>query len=256
MRLFYVSLLISALSPALQSTAQPALAPTGTLRAVYLESNPAQAVTDTATGEVRGAVADLTRELARRLGIGVKLTGLQGPQNVIDAVQRGEADIGFVAYNPERTGTVEFSQTYMLVQQTFLVRENSSILSVKDIDRPNQRIGAGRGNSIALYLARTLKQAQLVQVDSGLTEARQMVLAGTLDAMGANRQRLTDAVRGASGLRLLQDDLYGVEQSIIVPKEKPEALKAINQFIEEVRTSGFLRDAIQKSGVIGITVAP
>ena len=256
MRLLCTSIFIWALTPALPSTGQSALAPTGSLRAVYLESNPAHAVKDAATGEIHGAAVDLTRELARRLGVPVRLTGVQGPQNVIDAVQRGEADIGFVAYNPERAGPVEFSQTYMLVQQTFLVRGNSSILSVKDIDRPNQRIGAGRGDSIALYLARTLKQAQLVQVDSGLNEARQMILAGTLDAMGANRQRLTDAVRGVSGLRLLPDDLYGVEQSIIVPKERPDALKAINQFIDDVRTSGFLRAAIEKSGVIGITVAP
>jgi polar amino acid transport system substrate-binding protein len=243
-------------TPAQTSVGKAALAPTETLRAVYLESNPAQAVKDAATGEIRGVAVDATRELGRRLGVPVKLTGVQGPSNVIDAVQRGEADIGFVAYNPERAGPVEFSQTYMLVQQTFMVRENSPIRSVKDIDRTNQRIGGGRGDSIALYLARTLKQAQLVQVDSGLNDARQMVLAGTLDAMGANRQRLTDAVRGVSGLRLLPDDLYGVEQSIIVPKERPEALRAINQFIDEIRASGFLRTAIEKSGVIGITVAP
>jgi polar amino acid transport system substrate-binding protein len=101
-----------------------------------------------------------------------------------------------------------------------------------------------------------LKQAQLVQVDAALNEARQMVLTGALDAMGANRQRLTDALKGASGLRLLPDDLYGVEQSIIVPAGKPEALKAINQFIDAIRTSGFLRTSIEKSGIIGIAVAP
>jgi polar amino acid transport system substrate-binding protein len=235
---------------------QSALAPTGTLRAVYLDGNPAQAVRDSATGESRGVAIDVARELARRLGVEVRLTAVQGPQNVIETVQRGEADIGFVAYNPERAGPVEFSRTYMLVQQTFLVRESSAIKSVKDIDRPDLKIGAGRGDSIALYLARTLKQAQLVQVDSGLNEARQMVVAGTLDAMGANRQRLTDALRGASGLRVLPDDLYGVEQSIIVPAGKPDVLKAVNQFIDAIRSSGFLRSSIEKSGVIGIAVAP
>jgi polar amino acid transport system substrate-binding protein len=255
MRFLYAAIFVWALTPAMLFS-QSAIAPSGTLRAVYLDGNPAQAVRDPSTGEVRGVAIDVARELGRRLGLDVRLTGLQGPQNVIDSVQRGDADIGFVAYNPERVGTVEFSRTYMLVQQTFLVRENSSIRSVKDIDRPNQKIGGGRGDSIALYLARTLKQAQLVQVDSGLNEARQMVLAGTLDAMGANRQRLTDALRGVSGLRLLPDDLYGVEQSIIVPAGKPEALKAINQFIDTIRTSGFLRSSIEKSGVIGIAVAP
>ena len=39
------------------------MAPTGTLRAAYLSSNPAQAVRDRTTGDIRGASADLAREL-------------------------------------------------------------------------------------------------------------------------------------------------------------------------------------------------
>src|SRR5439155_16008707 len=42
------------------------IAPGGTLRAIYLGSNPAQAMRDPATGEVRGPAYDLARELARR----------------------------------------------------------------------------------------------------------------------------------------------------------------------------------------------
>jgi polar amino acid transport system substrate-binding protein len=190
------------------------------------------------------------------LGVEVALNGASSPQNVIDAVQNGQADIGFVAYNPERAGPVEFSKPYMLVQQTFLVRADSPIRSVKDIDRTNQKLGAGRGDSIALYLARTLKQAQLVEVTETPAEAVKTLLAGKLDAFGANRQRLTDLMQGVSGLRLLPDDLYGVEQTIIVPKANPDALKLVNQFVDEVRKSGFLRSAIDRSGVIGITVAP
>jgi polar amino acid transport system substrate-binding protein len=239
------------------AAAQPVLAPTGVLRAVYLATNPAHAVKDAATGEPRGTVVDATRELGRRLGVPVALTALQTPQNVIDAVQRGDADIGFVAFNPERAGPVEFSEPFMLVQQTFIVRVDSSIGSVADIDRANQKIGAGKGDSIALYLARNLKQAQLVEMASGdATEAVKSVLAGSIDAFGANRQRLTDALRPLSGLRLLPDDLYGVEQTIIVARGKPEALTAINRFIDDIRQSGFLRSAIEKSGIVGISVAP
>jgi polar amino acid transport system substrate-binding protein len=257
MRLLYTSIFIGLLAPVLRAPAQSALAPTGTLRAVYLANNPAQAVKDAATGEVRGVAVDLTRELGRRLGVAITLSGLENPQSVIDAVQRGQADVGFVAYNPERAGPVEFSKTYMLVQQTFLVRADSPIRSVSEIDRPNQRIAAGKGDSIALYLARNLKQAQLVEIPgSALNEAAAMLTAGKIDALGANRQRLTDGIRGVSGLRLLPDDLYGVEQTIIVAKGQPEALNAVNLFIDDIRNSGFLRSAIAKSGVVGISVAP
>jgi polar amino acid transport system substrate-binding protein len=256
MRWLSVSILVAIVATISTSEAQSGLAPTGILRAVCLSNNPAQARRDPATGALRGVAVDLTRELGRRLGVETTLTALGSPQAVIDAVRNGQADIGFVAYNPERAGPVEFSQTYMLVQQTFLVRQDSPIRSVADIDRPNQNIGAGKGDSIALYLARTLKQAQLVEVtDSGAAAGVDALTAGKLDAFGANRQRLTDAMRDRTGLRLLPDDLYGVEQALIVPKGSPETLQAVNQFLDDVRRSGFLRSAIEQSGIIGIAVA-
>jgi polar amino acid transport system substrate-binding protein len=256
MRLMLLSALAALLAPAVDANAQAVLAPTGVLRAAFLSSNPAHALKDAKTGEFHGTVVDMTRELGRRLKLEVALSGLGSPQNVIDAVQRGQADIGFVAYNPERAGPVEFSQPYMLVHQTFLVRADSTIRSVKDIDRPNQKIGAGKGDSVALYLGRNLQQAQLVELTATPNESLQALLTAKVDAFGANRQRLTDLIKSVSGLRLLPDDLYGVKQTVIVPKGNLEALKIVNQFIEDVRKSGFLGTAMKRSGVIGIAVAP
>lgn len=256
MRLLLISVAISILTST-GAFAQPVVAPTGTLRAAYLSGNPAQATKDPATGAIRGVAVDMARELARRYGVEVSLTGVATPQDVIEAVQRGAADVGFVAYNPERAGPVEFSQPYMLVQQTFVVLQDSTIRSVADIDRPDQKIGARKGDSIALYLARTLKRAELVNTaQSGSAEIKQMLVSGELDAFGANRQRLSDVVPEVTGLRLLADDLYGVEQTLIVPTGNPDALKIVNQFIDDVRRSGFLRAAIERSGVVGIAVAP
>ena len=244
-----------AMSSALSAQRTP-LSKDGVIRAAYLASNPAQAVKDSPTSEPRGVVVDLARELERTRLVRVSLIGLESPQLVIDAVRSGQAEIGFVAYNPERAGPVEFSKPYLLVQQTFLVREDSPIRLIADIDRPGRKLGATRADSIALYLRRTLKQGQLVELDNSSPGAvHQMLREGGIDAFGANRQRLTDVARGATGFRLLPDDLYGVEQTIIVPGGNRDALDAANQFIDEVRGSGFLRASIERSGVLGIAVA-
>ena len=124
------------------------LAPQGTLRVVYLAGNPAQAVRDNATGQVIGLAADLSRELGRRMGVPVIITPSTSPQTIIDAVSKGEADIGFVAYEATRRGTVEFSETYMLVQQSFLVRGDSPMRAVADVDRSGQKIGGTRNDSM------------------------------------------------------------------------------------------------------------
>jgi polar amino acid transport system substrate-binding protein len=232
------------------------VAPSGTLRAVYLATNPAQAVKDPASGEIRGASADLARELAKRLNLPLKLEPSASPATVIETIAKGEADIGFVAYAPERVGTVEFSQTYMLVQQSFIVPENSPIKSVKDIDKKEFRISGGKGDSVTLYLARNLKEAKLVETDNTPADAKAKLAANEIDAFGANRQRLTTMLKDMPGYRLLPDSLFGVTQTIAVPKGKPEVLAEVNRFIDDVRASGFLADAVKRSGIVGLDPAP
>jgi polar amino acid transport system substrate-binding protein len=255
MRWVSISLLALLVASTVMAQGTP-LAKDGTVRAAYLASNPAQAVKDPATGQARGVVVDLAREMERMHKVTVTLIPLPNPQGVIDAVRNGEAEIGFVANNPERAGPVEFSKTYLLVNQTFIVRDDSPIKSIADIDRQGRKLGATRADSIALYLRRTLKQGQLVEMDKSTPDVVfQQLRDGTIDGFGANRQRLTDISRGMTGFRLLPDDLYGVEQAIIVPGGRRDALDAANKFIDDVRRSGFLQKSIERSGVIGIAAA-
>jgi polar amino acid transport system substrate-binding protein len=67
---------------------------------------------------------------------------------------------------------------------------------------------------------------------------------------------LTTLMADTPGSRLLPDSLFGVPQTIIVPRGRPEALAAVNRFIDDVRTSGFLQGAIANSGIVGLDVAP
>jgi polar amino acid transport system substrate-binding protein len=256
MRLLTLLLFVFAMASSLTAQRTP-FSKTDMIRAAYLASNPAQATKDPATGQPRGVVPDLVRELERMRGVTVSLVGLPSPQRVIDAVRNGEAEIGFVAYNPERAGPVEFSKPYLLVNQTFIVKSDSPITSIGDIDRQGHKLGATRADSIALYLRRTLKQGTLLELDDTSRETIDRLLRdGAIDAFGSNRQRLTDWTKDAKGIRLLSDDLYGVEQAIIVPGGRRDALDAANQFIDEVRRSGFLKTSIERSGVVGIAVAP
>jgi polar amino acid transport system substrate-binding protein len=256
MRSLFTLMLLVLMVSSLTAQRTP-LAKNDMVRAAYLASNPAQSTKDPATGQPRGVVPDLVRELERTRGVKVTLSGKPNPQGVIDAVRNGEAEIGFVAYNPERAGPVEFTKPYLLVNQTFIVKPDSPIKSIADIDHQGRKLGATRADSIALYLRRTLKQGTLIELDDTSQETVQRLLRdGAIDAYGSNRQRLTDWTKTAKDVRLLSDDLYGVEQAIIVPGGRRDALDAANQFIDEVRRSGLLKAAVDRSGVVGITVAP
>ena len=232
------------------------LAPTGTLRATYIATNPVQAVIDPASGEARGPAAELARELARRLGVPVHISGAQGVPGVIASVKNGDADIGFVAFDPVRAAEVDFSQPYALAQNTYVVLEGSPLRSVDEVDRAGTRIGVATRDAGDLFLTRNLKAAELVRNPGGnLDVAVAKLKAGEIDAYAANRQRLSELVTRVPGLKLLPDNFYGVEQAIIVTKGHPGRAD-IDRFLDEARASGLIAGAIARAGLAGVDVAP
>ena len=105
-------------------------------------------------------------------------------------------------------------------------------------------------------MKRKFKNATLIEISHDPAEIKRLLLAKEIDAFGANRQRLTNIQKEAPGFRVLPDNLFGVPQTIIVPKGKAEVLAAVNRFVDDVRASGFLQKAVEASGVVGLEAAP
>jgi len=233
------------------------LAPTGTLRAAYIVANLAQARLDPGTGAITGVVADIARELGRRAGVPVTITPLATASAVLQAVSNNTADIGFVAPNPERTGVVLYSQTYMLVQQSALVRADSPLQSVRELDRAGHVIGINTDDSVGVWLQQRLTAATVrATPDYSLRQAVEWLQQGSIVAFAGGRQRLGTGTREAPGLRMLADNFYGVPQSIAVPLERADRLASLNASLDEFRANGFLADAVARSNVDGLAVAP
>ncbi|HUI79826.1 MAG TPA: hypothetical protein VLY24_17995, partial [Bryobacteraceae bacterium] len=71
------------------------LAPTGTLRATFLQDNPVQGKVDPSTGAITGPVADLVKELAQRLNVPYTILPVPNARAVMDNLKSHKADIGF-----------------------------------------------------------------------------------------------------------------------------------------------------------------
>jgi polar amino acid transport system substrate-binding protein len=208
-------------------------------------------------GEVRGPVADLTRALAEVHKLPFTVKPARGVPGVIETVRAGEADIGFIAFDPTRTEHVDFSQIYLLAHNSTVVPKASPIQSVKDLDKPGTRIGVGQGDSGDLFLTRNLKAATLTRFPgSDSASGIRMLLAGELDAYAANRTRLLAYEAQHATLRVLPDNFFSVRQAIIVKKGNAAALALIERFITEARASGAIQAAIDRAGIKGVDVAP
>src|SRR3954454_5126611 len=192
-----------------------------------------------------------------RSTVPVNITPLPTAAAVLDAVRTGQADIGFVAPNPERTGIVLYSQTYMLVQQSALVRTDAPLRSVKELDRPGQVIGANTDDSVGVWLKQRLTAAKVQETsDYTLRAAVQWLQNGDVVAFAGGRQRLLSGTRDVPGLRMLDDNFYGVPQAVAVPLDRPDRLQSVNGTLAEMRSTGFLAASVAQSGIEGLTVAP
>lgn len=251
-------LAIATLAVAWHAPAQtPALlAPTGTLRVTFLKDNAVQGKVD-AAGTVTGPVADITRELARRLGVPFQITPAAGVRAVLDSVKMHTADLGFLAFDATRASEVDYTQNYELAYNSYLVRSDSPLQKIADGDRPGMRIAARKGDSGELYLSRTLKQAQVKAIPGlDVADAQKMLAASEIDAFATNRERLVAESAPFPNVRVLPDNFFAVEQALVVAKGNRDQLAYLNRLIDDLRSNGFLQAAIDRAHLHGVEVAP
>ena len=246
-------------SCALASTVAPEarsqLAPTGKLRAAINYGNPVLATQSPTTGELRGVTVELSRELGRRLDVPVELVGYETVAKLIAGLKAGEWDVAFLAVDPARAGDVAFTAAYMEVEVTYLVPNQSDIRDVSQVDRPALRIAVQARNAADLFLARELKHASLVRA-ADEAGALGILKAGSAEAYASNRQRLLSVVDAYPGYRIVDGRFTAIQHAAGVPSVRSAGAAYLRRFIEDVKASGFVRRAIDRSGIRGVVVAP
>jgi len=234
------------------------LAPTGTLRAVFLGLNPVQGRIDPRTGKALGPVPDLVEALAARIRVPFALTSAPNAAGVIDALNNGQADVGFLAYDAARARDVDFGAAFMVMFNSYLVSRDSPLQRTSDVDRQGVNVAAVRGQTQELFVSSHLKTAKVRVFDAMPPQAdvERLLLSREVDAFAINRQRAIEA-ENASGqkLRALPDSFLAVDQSFVVRKGDRAKLPLITEFVETAKKSGLIRSSIDRAGLIGVDAA-
>jgi polar amino acid transport system substrate-binding protein len=231
------------------------LAPTGTLRGVFLGSNPVQGRVNAATGDTTGPVPDLVREIAKRLGVGATLIPAPDAAGVIAALNNGSADIGFLAYDETRAREVDFGAPFAVMLNSYLVKAGSPIRASADVDRAGTTVAAVKGQTQELFVSRSLKNARVrvFQTMPPQAEVERLLTSGEVDVFAINRQRSLEAeAASASKLRALADSFLEVDQSFVVTKGSRARLDAIAKIMSELNASGFMQQSIERAKLTGV----
>jgi polar amino acid transport system substrate-binding protein len=132
----------------------------------------------------------------------------------------------------------------------------STVQSVGDADKRGVRVGVGAKNAADLYLSRALTEAQLVRVPDTLDAAVELLYTGRADLYAGNNERLVLLRDKLDGYRLVEGRYYTVEHAIAVPHGKRPGLGFAAAFVEEVKSSGAVAQAIKRHSIRGVNVAP
>jgi polar amino acid transport system substrate-binding protein len=228
------------------------LAPTGTLRAGINLGNMVLAQKDEKTGEPKGITVDLARELGRRLGVPVELVRFDAAGKTFEGLKAGTLDIVFLAIEPVRAAEVAFTAPYVIIEGVYLVPSDSALKTVGDVDRAGVRVGVNKGSAYDLFLTRTLKAAQLVRGESGID----LFVKDKLDAAAGVKQPLVEYAKTNPAVRVMDGRFMEIQQAMGTPHGRDAGAKYLRQFVEEMKASGFVADALKRSNQPDAAVAP
>lgn len=232
-----------------------AFTPTGTLRASINLGNPILAGTD-ADGHARGVSVDLAGEFARQLGVELELVVVDAAGKSVDLVASEQADIGFFAIDPVRGAHIAFSAAYVLIEGCYLVKQDSPLQANEEVDQAPHRVVVGKGSAYDLFLTRTLQHAQILRAPTSPTVVDTFLEAGAGVAAGVRQQLEADA-RRIGGLRLLDGRFMLIRQAMGTPTSRgAEAAAFLARFVEQMKASGFVADALARHRIEGASVAP
>jgi polar amino acid transport system substrate-binding protein len=231
------------------------LAASGKLRAAINFGNPVLAQKDAATGAPRGISVDLARELGKRLDVPVELVLFDAAGKVFEALQTNSWDVAFLAIDLARATEIAFTAPYVVIEGTYLVRADSPLRTIEDVDREGVRVAVGNKSAYDLFLSRTLKRAQIVRAPTS-PAAVELFLKDNLEAAAGVKQPLVQFAKTRPGLRVIEGRFMAIEQAMGTPKRNAAGALYLREFIEEMKASGFIAQGLERSGQGDATVAP
>jgi polar amino acid transport system substrate-binding protein len=195
-------------------------------------------MTDT-SGRPSGVSVDLAHELGKALGrkVVIENTAFDG---LIPALKTGKIDliISSMTATTERAKSIDFSDPYLSTGLCLLVKRESPVNGIKDLDQPGRTVAVKKGTTGHTYAAGNIKKAQLLVLDKESAAVLEVVQgkadAFIYDQMSTyqNWQRNQATTRALLGPFQKESWAVGIRKG-----NDPLRLK-VNSFLKEFRASG------------------
>jgi polar amino acid transport system substrate-binding protein len=218
----------------------------GTLRVAVMGSLPPY-TNLTPSGELEGYDIDIAKQLAAALGVKPQFVIVDSAGRVA-ALQTHKADVTISGFtrNVQRSITIAFSDPYVIVPGRVVVKMDSPLRKLEEVNDPKYRLSLNRGgNSEPIIAARFPKAVRnLYNTNADCLNA---LLSGQVDAMAQDGFYDAQEIAKHPGqLRMLEGDYSRQEDAIGLPAGDADWLRVINLWIEQFNASGENKELFRK----------
>lgn len=186
-------------------------------------------------GKVTGFDIDLINAIAKTEGLEIKLSTMDF-QGLIPALQTGTIDVAVagITITPERAKVVDFSHPYYHSGLSILVKKESAVHSLEDLNGKN--VAVKLGTTADLMMSK--KTGVTVQRFTNIDDAYNQMENGGADAVIFDNPVNLNYAKTHQNVHVVGKLLTGEDYGIAVTKEDPWLLEKINDGLSKVYKSG------------------
>lgn len=200
--------------------------------------------------DVVGIDVEIAAAIAAKMGYDFQVDDMEF-DSIIPAIQSGKASFGMagMTVTEDRALLVDFSNSYATGKQVIIVKEDSDITSVDDLqaDGASHTIGVQLSTTGDIYTTMDIEEKGLGTINRypNGNEAVMALVAGKIDCVVIDNEPAKAYVAANEGLKILETE-YIIEDYAACFKKDSELLAQFNQAMQELIEDGTIPAIIEK----------
>ena len=194
--------------------------------------------------DIVGIDAEIAQAMADKLGLKLEIVDMDF-DSLIASIQSGKIDMSLagMTVTEERKQNVDFTDSYATGVQVIIVKDDSDITSVDDLQ--DKLIGVQQGTTGHLYCADDFGEDHVNALPNGAT-AVQALLQGKVDCVVIDQEPAKAFVEANEGLKILDTAYTTEDYAAAVSKDNPALTAALNKALQELKDDGTIQGILDK----------
>ncbi len=196
-----------------------------------------------------GIDAEVAKLIADKLDLELEIADVDF-DSIIPGVQSGKYDMGMagMTVTDERKEKVNFSDSYATGVQVVIVKEDSNIKSVDDLE--GKKIGAQQGTTGYIYASDSVEnggygEENVTGYQNGAL-AVEALKGGKVDCVIIDNEPAKAYVAANEGLKILDTEYVTEDYAICFAKENTELQEKVNTALKELIEDGSVKKVVDK----------